>query len=731
MKILRISAALLCAAAASYAVETKFWQQNEMSDFDRGSLKRLSLSSDGRLTLAPQVKQIFDSPAPFLWAVSRDSKGNLWAGGGGLGGDKAKLFEIDSAGQSKIAAELDAMQIQALAIDPEDRVYAATSPDGKVYRINAAGKPEVFFDPHAKYIWALAFSKSGDLLVATGDQGEIFRVPPSGAGSVFFKTGEMHARSLVVDRDGNLIVGTDPGGLILRITPAGQGFVLYQAPKGEITAVAVAPDGSIYAAGVGTRQAPAPAPARAPAAAPAPAATPGAPATITLSVGPRTESPAPSRTAPISTIAGGSEIYRIQSDGYPRRIWSHSRALVYALGFDSQGRVLAGTGNRGAIYRIDSANSYTRLLDLAPTQITAFCSAPDGRIYAATGNIGTVVAIGPGLESSGVFESDIFDAGEFTYWGRLRGESKGGTVEFETRSGNLNRPQRDWSPWAKLNAGRIASPAARFLQYRATLANAAELNEVDLAYQTRNVAPEIDAIEITPPNYKFPAPVPFGISSKTPITLPSFGQRHTLSVSNDSGDNGTPSLTWAKEQIGARWRANDDNGDTLAFTVQIRGVNASAWQTLKENLQERYYSWDSSAFPDGEYVLKVVASDAPSNPAGDALTASIESDPFIIDNTPPEITGLAISPSGNGIELQFHAKDALSVIQKAEYSVNGGPWKIVDPVTRLSDSKEEDYRVLIARTAGDRAAGEMTVAVRVSDEFDNQAVAKTVFSAHP
>ena len=54
-------------------------------------------------------------------------------------------------------------------MDSKDRVYAATSPDGKVYRISAAGKPEVFYDPKTKYIWALAFDGQGDLLVATGD----------------------------------------------------------------------------------------------------------------------------------------------------------------------------------------------------------------------------------------------------------------------------------------------------------------------------------------------------------------------------------------------------------------------------------------------------------------------------------------------------------------------------------------------------------------------------------
>src|SRR5215469_12727327 len=179
MKIPIICAALACAAASVQAVETKTWQQSDMADFEKGSLTKLSLSSDGRLTLAPAAKEIFDPSMTFLWAVARDSEGNLYAGGGGLGGAKAKLVEVDTAGKARKVAEFDALAIQAIAIDAQDRVYAATSPDGKVYRVDASGNAQVFYDPHAKYIWAMAFAKSGDLYVATGDQGVIYRVTPA------------------------------------------------------------------------------------------------------------------------------------------------------------------------------------------------------------------------------------------------------------------------------------------------------------------------------------------------------------------------------------------------------------------------------------------------------------------------------------------------------------------------------------------------------------------------
>jgi hypothetical protein len=62
------------------------------------------------------------------------------------------------------------------------------------------------------------------------------------------------------------------------------------------------------------------------------------------------------------------------------------------------------------------------------------------------------------------------------------------------------------------------------------------------------------------------------------------------------------------------------------------------------------------------------------------------------------------------------------VIGKAEYSLNGGEWTFVEPVTKLSDSKELDYHLVLEKLS----PGEKTIAVRVTDEFDNLAVAKIV-----
>ena len=728
------TAAIVCLAAASlFAGETHIWTTGEYADFQKGIAHDVSLRSDGLVTLAPRLHELYDTSMPYLWAVAQDSKGNVYAGGG----TNAKLFRIPPDGKGKLLAEFETLAVQAVAVDSKDRVYAGTSPDGKVYRIGANGKSEVFFDPKAKYIWALAFDSAGNLYVATGDQGEIFQVAPDGKSRVFFKTDEAHVRSMAFDGSGNLIVGTDPGGLVLRVSPAGEGFVLYQMPKTEVTAVAVARDGSIYAAAVGGKK-----PGSAPSSAPAPipvqtvnvtvnspgAAAPAAPA--------RPAAPPPASLSGASGVSGGSEVYRIEPNGNPERVWSNTQDVVYAIAFDAQGRAILGAGNRGGVYRIESPTSYTSLLNVAATQVTGFYTGKDGRLLAVTGNVGRVYEVGPGTEREGTLESDVFDAGMYTLWGRLSFETtlNGGQIAIATRSGNLDQPQKNWSPWSapidNPKGSRIGSPAARFVQWKATLTAAAdgrspELESVDVAYLPKNVAPRLEQIEITPANYKFPtpsAPAPPG-SQPQSLNLPPLGSRSSGNsmVSAESSTTSTPTMQFAKGYIGARWIANDPNGDPMVYTVEIRGTKETEWKLLKARVNEKYISWDSTAFPDGEYRLRVTASDDPGNPPAEALNVRLVSDPFLIDNTPPQITGLTAVRSGNQVQVRWHAVDALNDVAKAEYSLDGGEWTVAAPVTKLSDSPALDYELTL-----EAGPGEHTIAVRVADDYDNQAAEKAV-----
>jgi hypothetical protein len=738
---------LWCAVSVVvFAQGTRSWEQSKFEDLEKGTASGVAIRNAGGLELAPSFKLLYATPSTYIWAIAADDAGNVYA----ATGSPARVYRLTSDGKSSIIFQPQELQVQALTVGPGGVIYAATAPDGKVYKIEHTGggkaaekksesqvseaqkdpKPAVdpswssseYFAPATKYIWDLTLDKAGNLYIATGDHGEIYRVTAKGEHSVFFKSDETHIRALTVDGQGNLIAGTDGSGLVYRISPAGEGFVLYSAPKKEITALALDHDGNIYAAGVGEKRATSGITSASSILMSVPSnPTPAAPSPGGAVI---TPTPAPVPIAnfgvPGGGPTGGSDVYRIATDGSPTRIWSSHEDIVYTLAFDSHDKLLAGTGNRGHIFSIEGPDQYSDLLKSPASQVTGFAKAPGGALYAATSNLGKIFVVGPGPEKQGSYESDVFDAKIFSRWGRA--EFRGtGNVDLLARSGNVDNPDRNWSPWKPVDLSKGAEmgvPAARYAQWKAVLhaeSTKPSVDSVTLNYLSRNVAPEIEDVSVQ-------------IAVRYQPIAKSSGLNLGTDVSGSSGvrfESPVPS-THDRDAIGVKWAAHDDNDDQIVYSVYYRGDGESRWLLLKDDLNDKAYSFDASLLPDGGYTIKVVASDGPSHSPGDALTTSRESRRFEVDTTPPRIENLTALLEGTQIRVHFRAEDGFSAIQRAEYSVDAGDWKYVEPVGQLSDSRSENYDFKIAVEAAKDAASEHVVVVRVYDKYDNMGAAKSV-----
>jgi len=728
---------------------TRNWEQSKFEDLAKGSATGVAIRSSGGLELAPSFKLFYATPSTYIWAVTADESGNVYA----ATGSPARVYRITPDGTATIIFEPQELQVQTLEAGPHGVIYAATAPDGKVYKIEhkpqekgAAApkssksseketpkdpaKPALdpswtsseYFAPGTKYIWDLVLDKAGNLYVATGDHGEIYKVTPKGEHSLFFKSDDTHIRVLALDAHGNLIAGTDGSGLVYRISPTGDGFVLYSAPKKEITALALDRQGNIYAAGVGEKRAPLPASgsssllsvgsASAESSGPQ---TPGMTLTPTPSV-----SHVGSFPFPGGSSSGGSDVYRIAADGSPSRIWTSREDIVYALAFDSHDTLLAGTGNRGHVFAIEGQDEFSDLLKAPASQVTGFAKAPGGGLYAASSNLGKIFLLGPGPESEGTYESDVFDAKVFSRWGRA--EFRGsGNVELLARSGNVDNPDRNWSPWKQVDIKKdpeMGVPPARYAQWKTVLhAGSAKpaVDTVTLNYLPKNVAPEIDDVSVQ-------------VGVRYQPLAKSSGLTLGTDVSGSSGshfESPVPS-THDRDAIGVKWNAHDDNDDQLVYSVYYRGDGETRWLLLKDNLTDKAYSFDASLLPDGGYTIKVVASDAPSHSPGEALSATKESRRFEVDTTPPRVENLTAAVEGTQIHVRFRAEDGFSNIKRAEFSVDAGDWKYVEPSGQFSDSKVEDYDFTAPLEAAKDAGSEHVVVVRVYDKYENMGAAKTL-----
>jgi hypothetical protein len=708
---------LMCFSSSAFAGAPVVWEMSSRTELLKGEARGVSVTDSGVLTLAPGFSQLFDTEQAYVWSTTVDAAGNVYVGTGHDG----KLFRVTPDGKGSLLYKTSELDVTALAMANDGAIYVATSPDGKVYRVTADGKATVYFDPADKYIWSLAVLGDGSLAVGTGDGGKLYRVRAAGAkpeAALLINTNQTHVMSLAVSKQGDLIAGTDPGGLILRISSDGKAFGLYDAPLREIHALAAAPDGSIYALALSeaastTRAGQTAGAQTGDAAALAAAAAAITGATDDASAATQQASASRSRND-LSSVR--SAVFRILPDGGTDVVWSSTSVTGFAI-MATRGGVLIGTSDKGRIYSVTDDGRDTLLLQSTEGQISSLIGR-GADVFAASSNQGKLFRLGGSVVREGSYESPVRDAKLVASWGRIwwRGS---GPIELQTRSGNSERPDTTWSDWSTpytdSSGSQIASPKARFIQWRAVLRGAdprsgePKLEDVSLAYLPRNVAPEVLTINVLPP----------GVALQQQIQIqvdPNIEAAGLDASIFGAMPQAPPRRLYQRGARSLQWTGEDRNSDTLEYAVYYRSLNETTFRVLKEHLRETFFTVDGASLADGRYVFRVVASDALDNPPGFALSGERISEPIDLDNTPPGVRiAVPAQIAGDRARAVFEVEDSTGRIKRADVSVDGGPWQEVFPDDGIADSQTERYSVSLAVSG----TGEHTISLRAYDNSNN------------
>ena len=741
----------LLVSSWAWAVNTQFWSSATFEDFERGNLDGVSLSREGRMTLAPKLEELFSTDQAMIWAVAQDKQGNVYLGTGHSG----KVFRMGPELEGSLFYDAPEPDIFAMAVDNDGRLYVGTSPDGKVYQVDSSGEGREFFDPESKYIWSLAFAADGALYVGTGDRGKIYRVPASGEGELYYDTQQNHIMSLAVTPDNELIAGTEPNGLLYRVSGPGKAFVLYDSPITEIHSVAVSPDGDIFASAMGRpgrgglRQLGAPVrggqtPVRTATtitvrAADEPGLPPGG-----AEEGPgqpgdpsRPGNQLPGQTA-VRTTGGlpraqnrrttRSALYRVLPGGGVDTLWDSRRENIFDL-LPAGEKLLFSTDQKGRIYELTLDRQLSLLAQTDQEQTTRLIPYKDF-VLVTTANLGKVFRLGTKPAATGSFESEVRDAGSIARWGQISWSAElppGSSLELLTRSGNSLKPDSTWSDWSQsyrqAEGEKISSPPARYMQWKAVFRAAASrapvLSEVTLAYLPQNRAPVMTEVKVIPRGGSAP-------SRPTPANLAASRSIQNLTSGRAASSPSTSSRRASGQQgLNMTWLANDPDRDELAYELYFRGEGEAEWKPLAKDLKQNYFQLQKDALPDGKYRLKVKASDAGVNPQGMAKTAERISSPFLVDGTPPQVQVQQTSRTGHSATARFRALDQASVLTRAEYAVDAEPPRPLFSGDGIVDSKQETFLVEI----DDMAAGEHLITLRVYDSAGNVGVGKALLPA--
>lgn len=744
MNRLRAPFALWLAWQTASAGTTGLWECNTYGDFLKGRFLGVSLTRDGRLTLAPRLETLAETGEAGVWSVAAAPDGTVYFSTGHRG----RVYRWKAGERPVLVWSAPQPEVFALALDAKNVLYAASSPDGKIWRIEN-GKASEYFDPKAKYVWSLCAAPDGALYAGTGQEGKIWRITAPGQGEIWYETGQTHVTALALDARGRLLAGTEPNGILYRIEGRGKAFVLYDSSLPEIRSIVPAADGSVYVAAMGGAYARRQAQAASTAA--AQPTTGMVTTTITVSadadaaaqrgieIQPKAEPPKPAAPAietppPPPTVdlsAEKSALYRIYPDNLVETLWSSKEENVYDLAVRGA-ELYFSTDQNGRIYRLSPDLKATLLVETLEGETTRLIESGTSLI-AATSNQGKLYRLNGAAEESGVYESPVHDAGNAARWGRLdwRAEARPGQLVFRTRTGNSARPDATWSEWSEPitdpSRNRITSPNARFIQWRVEMRPAGGpapiVDSVAVSYQPQNGRPVVRSIQVTPQWAAVQAkPVQTAQSASSSVSY-----SITVTDTGDAGQqtsSGTPTQMLSRtgmQQIYISWQADDPDGDPLLYSVYYRAEDEKEWKLLKGDLRENTLQQDGEVFADGRYFFRVVASDRLGNGPQTARESDLVSQPVLIDQTPPRVTLAPPRRDGKEWVIEARAADDASPIRRAEYSVNAGPWTLAEPADGVWDSREESFSIRLPDSGGERA-----VVVRAFDAAGNAGLARAI-----
>ena len=650
---------------------TRSFTLDSLERLSGGDLKGTSISSDGVVRAGWAFSNAALPESSSVFAALPMVDGSLLVGTSPFG----KVIRVGSDGAT-VFADTGALAVTALAVGSSGQIFAATIPDGKIFKLSQ-GKAELFATlTDMNYVWALAVDKSGGLFAAGGPEARVMRIEPGGSASVYFKSDEPHFTSLALGDKGELYAGSSGKGILYKITGAGRASVLYDFVGEEVKSIAVTKTGTVFAIANEYGELP-DIPKRAPNASrvqPGPSTTP---------------KPKP----------GKGVLMKFDAEGKPERLMSHSDFHYVSLALGPDGRPYVGTGAEGRVYTVDDAHAVTLMADTDERQVGAL-------IFPANGtNGGYVVTSDPAVAHriTGTGGADAFwtskalDSTLQAKFGTLSWISTG-QLEISTRTGNTQTPDATWSPWSapKKDASAVESPKARFIQLRAKWPNdsRAELSNVVVPYLTDNVRPVVLEVNAA--------------------------QKGT---SRDGGE-----MPKHESAVKVSWKTENADNDSLRYRIAFKREGTTVWRDAlraDEVLTKTEYEWETLALPEGRYRIRVEASDELANAPERALRHSKESDPFVVDNTPPVIQALAVE----GRRLRARITDGVGPIVRVEAAIDGrNEWRPLGAQDGLFDTADESVDVdlsLLLPSLTSPGSGAHFVSIRAFDATGNQVTRET------
>ncbi len=698
------------------------------------NLKGLATRSDGRILPGPVFTDLTGPKiGDILWVMKPAGPDKFLVGTGPDGKVQEVTFNPKDSTYT-VREVADVAETQAIALLPlkDGSLLVGTSPTGALYLFKD-GKQVARVPLPADSVFDFLLQPDGSVLAATGNPGKIYRLDLkklAAAGLIEGKAGDdklfadkgvtlfgeirdRNVRKLARLADGSVLAGSSPKGNVYSFDATGGApLVLQENRDAEVVDLLPMEDGSFYAALV-----------------------------FTTESASRLNRPADPKAAenkdkpPVIEekpgFTGRSSVVRFPADGFPEGVLARPNVALYRLARHN-GWLLLTAGEQGDTFGYDPvARRSLTFAGSASSQLNDIATLGDGRFLLLRNNAPGLALLTFAAAPVRELETKRLDLGSSAGLGalrfaRLRGvEPRDLKVEVRTNFGSDEL--EGWTPWTVMTVRDGAFYAeglrGRYAKFRLQVGGTAadfQLDKATLYHLPQNRRPALTDFRIFSPNLGL---LPAG--ERAPNASVTLGQ--ILAPGRDTKDDsdrrreallGSQVVPQPGTQI-VYWSVNDPDSDNVTHTFSIRPENADTWTDLAVSTPDNYIQFETRGLAEGLYFTRLAVSEQAPRPAAQRLSYTFETDNLLVDRTPPVLAAPVITRADGLVRISLSGRDALSLLDGAEFSLNNGlKATVVHPADGVLDGREETFVVEIPEA---KAAGATSVEAILYDHAGNAA----------
>lgn len=706
-----------------FAAGQMFWDWPAGRKFNELDLKGTAISEHGFLVPGLSVQETGPTGSEVCWRVVSDGNGGFYTGTGHAG----ELYHTDKHGETSVFARFDGAEVFSLAVLPSGELLVGCGPDGQFYGVDARGESELLGQVPGGYIWAIETTEDGSTAwLATGSPARIYKYTATGGLEDFVTFPAQNVLDLMLDRDGTLLASTQGPGLVYRIDPKSpdRPRLICETSQDEVRQFIRGPEDKVFflalnndSAGNGEADS-------------GLGKNGGVPPSLLSLFG-----------SPEEPVVEKAALFRLEDENRFSPFWSGDLDLMIVAWSSDWGWVGGGpisTKEASSVVRHLTAPAGHHILAAWPGgDILDLMALNEQELLVSQAHPGGVQRLGRNGDYPLVAISPSLDGGGAVAWGRLNWQAVegAGKPRWSVRCGNRSVPDESWTSWTDSwteESHALNIPDSRFVQWRVELPEPQknsnkklQITSVSVSAWRKNEPPVIRNFTIENISDISRGGL-VGMGENVTQTFESglkveFGR--TSSVDNKAEPR-RAAFTRAVRVM--TWQGTDSNSDRLVYGLEYRRQGEKSWRTIVEKSPEQLGSWDTSGVADGLYNLRVTANDYLDNPGELALSSSRETGPLLVDNTPPEITRFKLEKLTTGVLVSFRARDKASVLAQAFVRLPDGREQRLDPVDRICDSLQEEFKYEIPWPVESRPSGREPWQFRVEvwDLNGNAAVAE-------